>query len=293
MTSPSNSPEVRAVATQLSDLPEVCSFLHENLGRRFTVQEWIASLTQSWAAVSPNFGMHLRCDGRVVGALCAIYSDQVIEGKVVSICNPHSWVVLEPFRSHSLGLLLRLLKQRSYHFTMFTPNPKVAKVFEGLRFRTLDDTMVHFLNVPTLSWLDKRSIVASNKAQIAELLQGADLQDFKQHADIPWLKFLAFGRQGGPLCLVVYKLTRWKRMPCAVLLHISNAQTLAEQGGLLQSHLMLKGGVVWSRVEGRFLNQLPALAIKTKRGQPKLVLSAALQDNQVKDLYSELVALDL
>ena len=280
-------PAVRVQLTHEADLDEVGQFLHERLGRRFSKQAWIDSLQQRWAHVSSNLGAHLRSEGRVVGVLCAIYSEQVIAGNTEKVCNPHSWVVDEPYRNHSIGLLLALLRQRGWHFTMFTPNPKVAQVFAGLRFRVMDDTLFYLPNLPA-----PRGGVVTEPVAIKALLEGAALRDYEAHAHLPWLHFAAFGPKGDA-CLVVYKLTRWKRMPCAQLLHVSDAGAMQRHGHRLRSHLLMKHRATFTRVEGRLLAEAPRLAIRSVRLMPKMVLSQTLQDNQVTDLYSELVALDL
>ncbi|MBN8507280.1 MAG: hypothetical protein J0L57_01565 [Burkholderiales bacterium] len=285
MASPSAT---RAAITRQADLPEVCQFLHENLGRRFSAQAWRDSLLQNWATERPNFGTHLRHDGRVVGVLCAIYSDQIIDGRPERFCNPHSWVVLEEHRHHSIGLLSQLLRQSDYHFTMFTPNPKVAQVFLGLRFRVLDDRLLFVPNLPRPAF---GGVVETDSARIGGLLDGPARRDFARHAHLPWLRFAAFGRPGD-MCLVVYKPSRWKKLPCATVGHISDAGAFDRHRALLHNHL-LSQGFAFSRVEARFLCRTPALAIRSHRGMPKLVLSKTLSDAQVTDLYSELMALDL
>lgn len=287
----SSTSPVQTLFTQAQHLAEVSLFLHENLGRRFTAKTWADSLTQRWAASSPNHGTHLRHDGKVVGVLCAIYADQVIDGIPFRVCNPHSWVVLEEHRSHSLGLLLQLLRQRDYHFTMFTPNPKVAQVFQGLRFRVLDDTLLHAPNLPSPGAWRPGLVVETEPSRIAALLQGQALRDFQAHAHLPWLRFVAFGRPGR-LCWVVYKPARWKKLPCAAIAHISDPALMQEFGSLLRHHLLMRGIPV-SRIEARLLTALPPLALRSRRGMPKLVLSPTLTDRQVTDLYSELMALDL
>lgn len=279
---------VKVLQTQEDHLDEVGQFLHERLGSRFSKQAWIDSLRQRWAPVSPNLGTHLRSEGRVVGVLCAIYSEQTIAGKTEKVCNPHSWVVDESYRNHSIGLLLTLLRQRGYHFTMFTPNPKVAQVFMGLRFRVMDDSLFFVANLPSLGG----AAVATEPAAIRALLEATALQNYEAHAHLPWLHFAAFGSKGDA-CLVVYKLVRWKRMPCAQVLHISDAGAMQRHGHRLRSHLLLRHGATFTRIEGRLLAQAPRVAIRSVRRMPKLVLSPTLQDNQVTDLYSELVALDL
>ena len=130
-----NKPALKVTPITAADLPAVGQFLHEHLNRRFTPERWIESLTHRWAAEVPNHGMQLRDSEQLVGVFCAIYSDQLIDGRIERFCNPHSWCVLESHRRHSIGLLLQLLRQKGYHFTMFTPNPKVAEVFRGLKFK--------------------------------------------------------------------------------------------------------------------------------------------------------------
>lgn len=283
---------IQTLPTQADDLEEVGQFLHERLGRRFTRQAWVESLRQPWAASSPNHGMHLRLDGKVVGVLCAIYSEQVIDGRTEQVCNPHSWVVDEEHRNHSIGLLLQLLRQRQYHFTMFTPNPKVAQVFKGLRFRVLDNLLLHVPHWPGLLPAAPGSRVESDPSRIAALLSGTALRDFQAHAHLPWLRFVAFGRDGD-MCLVVYKLARWKKMPCAAIAHVSDAEAMDRHGQLLRRHLLLKQGIPVSRVEARILKRPPPGSLRSRRGMPKMVLSPSLTDHQVTDLYSELMALDL
>lgn len=273
--------------TQEGDLDEVCRFLHERMGPRFSPQQWRDSLLQDWARERPNFGTHLRHDGRVVGVLCAIYSDQVIDGRTERVCNPHSWVVLEEHRHQSIGLLLLLLRQRGYHFTMLTPNPKVAQVFQGLRFRVLDDRLLHIPNLPRPAV----GVVETERARIAALLEGQARADFERHAHLPWLRFVAFGKPGDA-CLAVYKCERWKKLGCAVLLHLSDAAAFERHAGLLHNHLLARG-MAFLRIEARRLQPRRRLAIASRRGMPKMLLSPTLSDAQVTDLYSELVALDL
>jgi hypothetical protein len=278
----------QVVATQSADLPEVGEFLHRQLAQRISAQAWRDSLTQRWHPDPPNLGTHLRHEGRVVGVFCAIYSEQLLRGQTLRVCNPHSWIVLEEFRSHSLGLLMPLLKQRDWHFTMLTPNPKVAQVFKGLRFRVVDDTVLHWPNTPSLRG---GGAVATDPPGIRALLDDAQRRDFDAHAHLPWLRFVAFGRPGRA-CLVVYKTIRWKRLPCAAILHVGDAAAFAEHGHLLRRHLLGRG-IPFSRVEGRFVAAPPPGAMRSQRIQPKLVLSPLLGDGDVRDLYSEVVALDI
>ncbi len=282
----------QVVPIEQRDLPEVGQFLHENLNRRFTPESWSGSLTHPWTESRPNYGMQLRDGDHLVGVFCAIYSDQTVAGQTERFCNPHSWCVLDRHRNSGVGLVLQLLKQRGYHFTMYTPNPKVAEIFRGLRFRDLDPGLIYFPNLPSSSSCDRRSFVETQPARIEACLSGTMLSDFLAHRAIPWLSFVAFGR-GDDACLAVYKRGRWKKLPCAMILHLSDAGAIKRHGHLLRHHLLVHRGLPVSRVETRFLSELPVLAHRELRTQPKLVLSSTLNDGHFSDLYSELVALDV
>lgn len=274
------------------DLDEVARFLHGNLNRRFSPEVWKAALLHPWCASPPNFGMQLRDGGTLVGALCAIYSDQHIAGATERFCNPHSWCVLTPYRQHGIGLILNVLKQGGYHFTMLTPNSKVAEIFRHLRFRDLAAGIVTFPNIPGLRAFARASIIESDADAIAALLTGATRRDFILHREIPWLRFIVFGAPD-TLCLVVYKHSVWKRLPCARLIHISDPRSFDEYRGLMQRHLLMREALLVSQVEERFLKRTPRLAWRTRRTQAKLYLSQSLEDAQIRDLYSELAALDV
>ncbi len=277
---------------QQPDLEEIGCFLHDHLAQRISAQAWVTSLSHAWAAAQPNFGMQLRDDGRLVGVFCAVYSDQQIDGKTERFCNPHSWCVLEAYRHASVSLVLPLLKQRGYHFTMFTPNPKVAQVFLGLRFRLLDERLLFVANLPAPWPSAPGCFVEHRTGHISARLHGAALSEFDAHRQIPWLKFVAFGIPGDE-CLVIYKPERWKRMACASILHVSDPGAMDRHGHRLRHHLLLHGRMPVLRVEARFLLRPPRLSFCIRRQQPKLVSSATLSDSKIRNVYSEMMALDI
>lgn len=281
---------IRPIEAQ--DLPEVGQFLHGNMKRRISSETWVASLKHEWSACQPNFGVQLRDEDRLVGVCCAIYSDQTINGRPERFCNPHSWCVLNDYRNSSISLILYLLKQPGYHFTMLTPNQKVTEIFLALRFRQLDDGLVVFANTPSFFSRHSGRFLECDPERIAAHLDGTSLRDFAQHRTIPWLKFAVFGTQGD-VCLIIYKDDRWKRMSCARIVYISDSRAFDRHLHLLRHHLLTARGLLTSRVESRFLAGAPRFAYRTKRTQPKLVLSETLADSQIRDIYSELVALDV
>lgn len=274
-----------------SDLTAVGHFLHEHMNRQIPAHVWSESLQHAWSSDRPNYGFMAKSGETIVGVFCAIYSDQIIDGRSVRFCNPHTWCMLDGYRASGVALALRIVRQHGYQFTMLTPNPNVTEIFRHLGFRNLDDRIVYFPNLPGLSLRRGAPRATGQLSEIASKLDPASRRDLELHRDIPWLRFAAVGVDGDH-CLVVYKRSRWKRMPCANILAVSNAASFSRHRAVLSTHL-LRAGFVFSRVERRFIDDLPPLARVQRRGQAKLALAPALTDRSIRDLYSELVALDL
>lgn len=273
-------------------LDEVGQFLHEHMNRAFTPQRWVESVTHRWAAEVPNYGMQLRDDGRLAGVFLATYSDQVIDGRVERFCNPHSWCVLESHRRHGIGLVLQLVRQPGYHYTMFTPNPKVTEVFRGLKFKDLGTRLRVFPNLPTWRTLQTGSFATAAPEQIRTRLHGTGLADYEAHRQIPWLRFAAFGNAEHG-CLAIYKPVVLKRLPVAWVMHLSDPAVFVKLGGLLRQHL-LGQGFAGMRIEERWLPRGGVGAsLLMERGQPKLFMSKTLGEAQIRDAYSELMSLDV
>lgn len=274
-----------------ADLDEACTFLHEHLNSRIAASGWKQSLCHPWSDTRPNYGFQLKDGSRVVGVICATYSDQYVNGRLERFCNPNSWCVLPQYRTNGLSLVLAVIRQKGYHFTMLTPNPRVCEIFQKLRFKTLSDTVVTFPNLPWRLWRRGNEWIEHDAARISERLTDSTRRDFELHRDLPWLEFAAFGSDGDS-CLVAFKRERMKRLPSARVVYVSNPTAFHQHLSLLQRHMLFNRGLVLTTVELRFIGSAPALARRSVRYQPKLYLSSTIGDSDVQDFYSEVVALD-
>lgn len=276
-------------AIEFEDLNAAGVFLCDNLNPEISPAQWQASVTHEWSTERPNFGMKLMDREKLVGVFLAIYSEQEIRGQRQRICNPHTWCVLPEYRARAVSLAAALVRQPGYHFSMLTPNPNVDAVFRFMKFKELDARLTIFPNLPAFSFVE----VVDESAQIRARLSGGDLRDFELHTSIPWLHHLVVGDAATGYCWIVFKPRRWKRLPCADLIHVSNRAAFARHFTALRNYLLFRKKMVWGRVETRFIGDHPLLAYRTTRTQSKLFLSDRLHDSDVRDLYSELVSLDL
>ncbi|MBF0214013.1 MAG: hypothetical protein HQM00_10710 [Magnetococcales bacterium] len=294
-TEPESLPMMQPVAPEIlpildADLEMVCQFLHERLNRKLSPALWKNAYSQPWMANAPNHGFMLVDEERVAGVFGAIYAERTIRGVTERFCNQNSWVVLESYRHLSLELWRALMAQTGYHVTMLTPNPVVAKIYLTRRFQTMGNGVTVIPNTPWPKALKAR--VVGERQEMLTLLSGESVRDCRLHRPFPWLHQVALGDARG-VCHVVFKLGRWKRMPAAKLLHVSDGETFLRLHPALGRHLLWKHGVTTLHLSSRLLPQRPLGSFEIVDTQPRLFLSDRLSERDISWLYTEMVALDL
>ncbi|MBF0436988.1 MAG: hypothetical protein HQL77_16675 [Magnetococcales bacterium] len=274
-----------------ADLGAVCQFFHEHLGGGMSVEVWKNAFSQQWMPDRPNHGYMLLDGERVVGAFGAIYAQRSIRGNLETFCNHNSWVVLPAYRAKSLGLLHALLRQKGYHVTVVTPNPKVARIYELRGYRPLGGEIL--VLSPLTSWhpAPGARVIADAEGIVAALPADA-ARDFSNHRMFPWLRQLACGDSSG-MCHIVYRLGRWKRMPAAKILHVGDGDVFNRVHAALGRYLLLKHGVMTMHVPSRLVPDRPWGSFTLVDGQARLFHSETLNERDISYLYTELAALDL
>jgi hypothetical protein len=223
---------------------------------------------------------------RVVGAQLVFYAERPMAGQLERFGNLSAWYVLPGFRFHSIGLLMAVLAQDGYHFTCLSPSREVASIVARLKFRSLDTTAAL---VPNLPWpsLAGGTRISADPNVIERTLTGPELELYHDHADALAAHHLLLVR-GRDSCYVMYREMRFKGLPFAVILHVSNPELFRRALRVLTRHLLLRHRLVATRAELRTIGRRPPLSFK-RDPWPKLYRSTRLEPAQIDDLYSELV----
>jgi len=270
------------------DLPAVAEFLHTHLNGRVSPDAWACAVVVPWKADAPNHGYMLLCNGAVVGAYLAFYSDRTIAGRRERFCNLGAWCVLPEHRFHSLRLLKALLAQEGYTFTDLSPSGNVVPVNTRLKFDFLDTATALVPALPRPAWLG-RGRVSADPAVIEDTITGKDLERYHDHAGAAAARHLVLVR-GGEWCYVVFRKDRRKRLPFfASILYVNNPELLLAMGGRLSRHLLFRHGVLATLAELRVVKQRPRLSLMLGSPRRKMFKSAHLTPDQIDYLYSELV----
>ncbi|MGB5337771.1 MAG: hypothetical protein WBO06_01620, partial [Gammaproteobacteria bacterium] len=269
-----------------------CLFLTRNLSNVRTADEWASAFRQHWGIEKPNNGFMLRVDGKIVGGIGAIYSQRPVRGKPERFCNITSWCVLDQYRSQSMRLAMALTSQPDFHFTDLTPTEVVSRTLQFLKFKPMNERQAVWPNPPWPFSVFAGVRVITDANVIEKVLSPEDARVWLDHRHLPWLNHLAVGRPGD-FCHVVYKKTRLRGLPGAFVLGFSSPGQLVKYRNALGNHLLFKHGLVFTRVESRLLTRVPRPSIELAGYRSKVFRSATLNEADISNLYTEIVALDL
>lgn len=274
-----------------NDLPAFCQFLTDHLSSARSAEQWAQAFRQNWGVAKPNNGFLIRDQGRIVGGIGAIYAERMIRGRPEQFCNITSWCVLEAYRAQSMRLAMAVVSQPGFHFTDLTPTEVVSKTLQFLKFKPMNERHAVWPNIPWPFSRFRGVRVIIEPDDIEEVLATVDAKVFRDHRHLPWLRHAAVGRPGA-YCHVVWKPNRLKGVPGAMVLAFSDAELFLRYRHAIGAHL-LRQGCLYTRVESRLLPRLPMLSLELTGFRNKVFRSDTLAENDISNLYSEIVGLNL
>jgi hypothetical protein len=188
-----------------------------------------------------------------------------------------------------MRLAMAVCSQDGLSFTDLTPTEVVAKSLQFLKFKPLDSDRTAILNIPRMT---PGVRVEDDPERIAPLLPPQWQQVHRDHIHIPWLHRVALVTGQGS-CYVVYKKKALKGLPSAEVLAVSDGDIFLRGLGRFSAYVLMRGGMLSTRIESRFLPRRPKMSRVLSGYQQKMFLSDSLSSLDIDNLYSELMALDL
>jgi hypothetical protein len=132
--------------------------------------------------------------------------------------------------------------------------------------------------------------VLTQPQQIEQHIRADALAVYRAHTQPPWLHHLFIGEPDA-WCHVMYRRERFKALPCAVLLYMSDPLLFDRHFRQLSGHF-LRRGMVTTLVECRYLSRVPAPSKIRSGFSPKMYLSETLPESDINYLCSEIMAFD-
>jgi hypothetical protein len=268
-----------------ADTWAVAEFLHAGMGSRVSAADWHRLMTPPWDVEQPNHGYLLRDNGRLVGAYLALYSERIVDGRPLRICNLGPWCVAQEHRANGLQLLRKLLRQRGYTFTDLTPSKTVVALNTRLGFTPLDTSTALVPNAPWPLW-SRRVRVIDTPKDIDRLLSGRDQTIYRDHAATAVHHVVL--TEGDKSCYVMFRRDRRRHLPLfASILYVGDPDLFRDCAPHFYRYLLLRHGIVATLAELRIVGHRPKRAVMMA-GWPKMCLSEDLEPAQIDYLYSEL-----
>lgn len=273
------------------DVTDVATFLFDAMNDRVAPEAWAELLSPPWSSTGPNHGFLLRSESRIVGAYAAVYSDRVIGGESVRICNLAAFCVLDDFRAQSFRLLRAVLRQPGFEFTDLSPSGNVVALNERLGFVRLDTATRLAINLPTLP--QRGVTVTSEPARLESVLRSDDARIYADHRNAAASRHLlvTFGEGWG---YVLFRKDRRKGLPLfATPLHVGGDRSLVERAWpTIASELLLRHRAPATLAEHRILGFDPQPSVPLSAPRPKMFRSTRLHADDIDYLYSELTLLE-
>ena len=255
---------------------------------------WRQIFDPPWETGEDYCGYGLFDDDRVVGFLGLIFSRRTIDDRVERFCNLTAWYVRAEYRAHSLSLILPVLRLRDHTVTDLSPSSDVVRISRRLGFETLDSSVRLLLPVPGWVPIPRSSpAISFDKAEIAARLTDDETLLVRDHADLPFCHQMLVDT-GSARCLIIYTVAHDTSRPYCHVHHVGNQEIFATHGIAISRAIARESGVWMQVVDPRLVKaRRPPMSVELPPRHVKLYRSRTLGPEQIDNLYSELVLLDI
>jgi hypothetical protein len=272
---------------------QIYSELLQQLNPRQPVEEFRRIFEYPWRSDEDYVGFALY-DGRdVAGFIGLIFSELTVEGRRERLCNVTSLIAKETHRAEAALLPLQLRTLKEYTVTNLTCNDAAYRVFTRMGFKVLDDRSV--ILRPTWASIATRPVTRTglehDPEEIRRQLSPEHQRVLDHHAQ--YAEHLLVRSDGGS-CYIVFTIGRRRGLRTARIRSISDPPVLARTWATVQRALWRKYRVVLAECDSRLLRQVTIPGSRTKvLSIPRLFRSDRLTPEQIPNLYSELILLNL
>jgi len=247
-----------------------------------------------WERDETHCGLILMDGDRTVGFLGMIFSRRLINDKVEKFCNLTSWFVCKDYRSRAIFLILPLRAMKDYTITDLTPSKNVYKIQNKLGFKDLETKGRLLLPFGRRLFQPKYSPInlTHDLAAIQQKLEGQNQKIFNDHKHYPCFHFLLTGKDR--CCYIIYTILRRRRIQHAHLHYISDPDLFALTYRDIRKSILSHAKARFLLIDSRLVkNKKLPLSICLPYRAPKQYISSTLKPEQIDNLYSELVMLNL
>lgn len=264
------------------------------LRRLSTGHDWSPLFRKAWKSGEETFGYILEDEEHIVGFLGLVHSEREINGAMVPFCGTSSWIVEEPYRMHSLGLLAPVIKMRDRQVVDLSASKDVHAISLKLGFAMLDSALVIMPAVP--SWggfvAGMQMRIVSGADNVAPLLNKSDRQILEDHRNTPCRHLLL--QRGEVSCYIVGTRVVKRGLPFFRIHYFSNVDMFTQGFGALRLRLCASTRTIALMTDKRFLKGA-TVPFSRERLLPwqRMYKGTFVAPEHIDNLYSEYAIMEM
>jgi hypothetical protein len=271
-------------------LRDACQLLHDEFSSDISVETWMSQFQYPWLREKPDYGVALfRPNEGIVGVFIAIYSDQMIDGKVERFCNVGSWYVKPRYRGEGIRLLRALMKIKNQTLTSFSTIPDTVKIGCALGWKKLDE---HVYLIPNFGFFPgaRKLRVLTSFDEIFATVDERHKQIMSDHGRrIPARYVLV--TDGNSWCFSVHKKQARRGIEFTVPIYLSDRILFRRWIAHFLSAYRSLDGCWMTLCPPRFLPNPPAIRVRLAEPAPAIFKSKGVAPEDVTELYTETMTL--
>lgn len=271
--------------------------LLDSFDSKLDKESWKTLFNYQWNQPSPYCGYGLfEDDDTPVGYLGMLFSQREIDCKKHDFCNLTSWVVRPDYRSHSLSMMMPVMRLKDHTITDLSATETVIKLSERLGFKRLDTTVCVLLPSPLSIKKDSAKEYSLYKdAEIATLdLSSTDRAILEDHYPYKNCHQLVVQVSNYEYCHVLYTLNRDPILSYCHIQAISNRSLFEQLQAVIRNCIRRDTGISLIIVDSRLVQSIKLpFSFEAPLGAPRIYRSPELAAAQVDNLYSEYILLGL
>jgi hypothetical protein len=280
---------IRIERARPGDFERVLPLLERFENPRITREHWRSLFQYPWPCPDDTRGRVVWDGGRAVGFIGVILYSRLIAGRIEEFANLTSWITLPEYRNYSLSLFKEAVSIEGRTLLCLTPRQETLPLYFRFGFQELKRKLLVLYPLPGVLW---RCRATMDPVRIAERLEGNDREVFEHH-NLPQCRHLLI-HDRREYCHVVFTRTKGRRFHFARVHHISNPRFFLENLDGVRWRLMAGARAPLIMIDSHLL---PPGKIKASRtvepGIPTVFKSATLGPEQIDNLYTEAILLDL
>lgn len=255
---------------------------------------WENVFKNNWDKQEEYCGYALFDNEKVVGFLGLIFSERIINNHQEKFCNINTWFVKEEYRDYSLSLMMPIVKLKDYTLTDLSPSRAVCRLSQRLGFQELDSQVI--IIFPFKLWLNNFKIkdyqITQDQKLILTYLHHEDQKILADHQKYQCDHLLL--SLGDNYCYLLYTNHHHEVITYSHIQYVSDCKIFAQYSDVICQAIVQKNKTRLVVIDKRMVKNLNIpFSIESPFKLPRLYKSSTLKPENIDNLYSEIILLNI